>query len=140
METGSCFLSDGTCLHRDRNLTLYILGWSLSGVLILFGVYVAFIDKSQQILSRQNLEVSKALATAKRDDAFKAFLVGFSEDEQFILRAVHDQDGIKQSTLRFKTGLSKATLSSLLSSLEENKIVKRKVSGKTKEVYLVKRF
>ena len=50
------------------------------------------------------------------------------------------QEGIKQSTLRYKTDMSKTTLSLMLKSLEERKFVKRKPSGKTNQVYLVKKF
>ncbi|MBS1267218.1 MAG: hypothetical protein MAG795_01190 [Candidatus Woesearchaeota archaeon] len=143
-ETGSCYLSDGTCLHKDRNITTYLIGGAVSVAMLFFGLYLRFIDKTQEFLEKHQKQVSKALSKAKKEerkkDEFQAFLAGFEEDEQKILKAVKDQEGIKQSTLRYKTNLSKTAVSLILKSLEEKGFVSRKPSGKTKEVYLVKKF
>ncbi|MBD3164626.1 hypothetical protein GF323_05495 [Candidatus Woesearchaeota archaeon] len=138
-EKGSCFLEDGTCLH-ERSLGLYIVGYILSAGLIILGLYLLLFDKTQKLLAEQQARVSSALEKASKKDEFNAYLSGFSKEEQDILKAVREQEGIKQSTLRFRTGISKTKLSLLLKSLEERDVVKRKTAGKTNEVYLRKKF
>ncbi len=142
-ENGSCFLDDGTCLH-ERNLGLYVFGFGMAGAILLFGFYLTFFDKTQQLIAEHQIKVSKALAAAKKQerekDEFRAYVAGFNEEEQKILKAVKDQEGIKQSTLRFKTNISKTALSLILKSLEEREIISRKPAGKTKEIYLIKKF
>jgi len=139
-ETGSCYLDDGTCLHDEQSNAMYVAGWILSAALIILGAYLVFFDKTQQLLAEQQKEVSSALKAAKKEDSFKAFLAGFSDEEQSVLKAIKEQDGIKQSTLRYRTGMSKTSLSLLLKSLESKKIISRKTSGKTNEVFLRKKF
>jgi uncharacterized membrane protein len=139
-EQGSCFLEDGTCLHASQEISLYIIGWILSAALIVLGGYLIFFDKTQKVLAEHQLKVSSALQEAKKDDKFEAFLAGFPKDEQDILKAIKEQEGIQQATLRFRTGISKTKLSLLLKSLEEREIISRKSSGKTNEVYLRKKF
>jgi len=140
---GTCYLEDGTCLHK-QNLPMYIFGWTLSGVLFLFGIYLTFFDRTQKMITEHQIKISSALESAKKQDRekdeFNAYLAGFNEDEQIVLKAIREQDGIKQSTLRFRTNISKTTLSLILRNLEDKKIINTKVSGKTKEVYLVKKF
>lgn len=143
-DKGSCYLNDGTCLHEDRSFTFYIVGWAISGILVIIGIYFFIMAKTQEILSSQTELVSENLAKAKKlekeKDEFKAFLSGFSSDEKKILKVVKEQEGIKQSTLRFKTGMSKTTLSLILKSLEERDIISRKTAGKTKQIYLRSKF
>jgi uncharacterized membrane protein len=142
-ETGSCFNEEGTCLHEQNN-TLFVVGWSLSGALLLFGVYLAIFDKTQRVIAEHQVKVSSALESAMKEDKKKsqvdAYLAGFSDDEQNVLKVVFEQQGIQQSTLRFRTGLSKTSLSLILRDLEERNVISRKDSGKTKQVFTIKKF
>jgi len=142
-QAGSCYLEDGTCLH-DRSLLPFIAGWILSASLLILGIYLAIFDKTQSLLAKQHLEVSSALKAAKiqdkQKDEFKAFLSGFTEEEQKVLQAIQEQEGIKQATLRYRVGMSKASLSLLLKSLAERNIVNKKPAGKTNQLYLIRKF
>jgi uncharacterized membrane protein len=143
MNEGTCFLEDGTCLHK-QNLPLYIFGWVLSASILIFGIYLVFFDKTQKFMTEHQIKVSEALSSAKKHerekDEFKAYLAGFEKDEQKVLSAIKEQEGIKQSTLRYRTNISKTALSLILKALEDKKVITRKPSGKTKEIYLVKKF
>ncbi|MFH1641780.1 MAG: hypothetical protein ABIC04_02680 [Nanoarchaeota archaeon] len=140
---GTCYLEDGTCLHK-KDLPLYIFGWAMAGALFLFGIYLSVFDKTQEMITQHQIKISGALESAKKQerdkDEFNAYLAGFSAEEQNVLKAIKDQEGIKQSTLRFRTNNSKTALSLILKGLEEKKIISRKPAGKTKEIYLIKRF
>ena len=62
-----------------------------------------------------------------------------TEISQF-LKAVKDQEGITQSTLKFRTDLSKSKVSQILTDFEKKHLIKREIQGKTYSVYLAKKF
>lgn len=140
--SGSCYLEDGTCLHDELDRRPYKYGYAISIALLLFGIYLAFIDRTAERLLLHQESVAKELAAAKRlrdrDEAFAAYLEGFPDEERRVLSAVRAQDGIKQNTLRIKTGMSKTGLSLLLKELEARGHVRRERDGKTNRIYLAK--
>ncbi|MFC1691751.1 helix-turn-helix transcriptional regulator [Nanoarchaeota archaeon] len=139
-QEGTCYLDDGTCLHEDRDFTVYVIGWVFSGVLILFGVYIGFIDKTQQVLAEHQIKVSSALKEHKQleldEEKFSILLKGLDVDEKKVVKAVKEQDGITQQTLRLRTDLHKSKLSIILDGLEKKNLIKRVAKGKTKQVFL----
>ena len=139
-EHGTCFRDDGSCLHADRDYSYLIFGAGLSLALIALGAYLVFFDKTQEVLARHQVQVSSALKEARKDEKFDSFLAGFTPEEQELLKIIKNQDGIKQATLRIKAGMSKTSVSLILSSLEERGVIARKPVGKTNEVYLKKPF
>ncbi|MBW3003048.1 MarR family transcriptional regulator [Candidatus Woesearchaeota archaeon] len=132
-EQGSCYLEDGTCLHEDRDITGYIAGWILSAALAALGVYLVFFEKSQKhIIS--TLEKQKQVQ--HEEERFEILLKGLNEDEKKVIKAVKEQDGITQQTLRLRTDLHKSKLSIVLDGLEKKGLVTRQEKGKTKAVFL----
>lgn len=132
-EQGSCFLEDGTCLHADRNVTPYMITWVFSAAIVALGSYLVFFDKSQK-------EIVKTLENQKHiqieDEKFNILLKGLDQEEKTVIKAVKEQDGITQQTLRLRTDLHKSKLSIVLDGLEKKQLITRKEKGKTKQVFL----
>lgn len=132
-KTGSCYLDDGTCLHEDRILWPYIAVWVVSAVLLALGTYLFAFEKSQKeilaVLERQK-------HVQNEEERLGILLRGLDADEQGVLLAVKEQDGISQSTLRLRTDMHKSRLSLVLGRLEKKGLVKRVEKGKTKKVFL----
>ena len=61
---------------------------------------------------------------------------GLDSFEKKAMKAVKEQDGITQNTLRIRTDMSKAKLSYVLQDLEERGLIKRVKKGKTLAVFL----
>lgn len=132
-DQGSCFLEDGTCLHADRDITFYIIVWIMSAGIMALGTYLLFFEKSQkEIIS--TLEKQKLSRSA--EEKFNILLKGLDNDEKKVMKAVKEQDGITQQTLRLRTDLHKSKLSIVLDGLEKKGLVSRKTKGKTKQVFI----
>lgn len=132
-QEGTCFLDDGTCLHEDRSLIGYIIGWFISAIMIALGLFLSLFEKSQKAII-STLEKQKQVQT--KEEKFDILLKGLDEDEKKIIRAVKDQDGITQQTLRLRTDMHKSKLSILLDRLEKKGLIKRVEKGKTNQVFL----
>ena len=97
------------------------------------GLYLIFFEKSQKhIISA--LEKQKQVQT--EEEKFNILLKGLSSEEQKVIKAVKDQDGITQQTLRLRTDLHKSKLSIILDNLEKKGLIARKEKGKTKQVFI----
>ena len=132
-EQESCFLEDGMCLHADRDLTYYIVAWIFSAALAALGAYLLFFEKSQK-------EIVSALGKQKQmkieEEKFEILLKGLDAGEKKVIKAVKEQDGITQQTLRLRADMHKSKLSIVLDGLEKKRLVKRVSKGKTKQVFL----
>lgn len=87
-----------------------------------FGADRVIIDHTDEVIDKTFIDSIKS--------------AGFDPDRRKILKTVKENDAITQSTLRFKTGMSKAHLSMLINDLERNGFISRKPKGRTYEVYI----
>lgn len=131
----SCdFMEDGgTCpAENHTHWQTYLAIILLSGIIAL-GVYLIFFEKSQkEIISTLN----KQKQIQNQEEKFEILLKGLNEEEKKIIKAVKEQDGITQQTLRLRTDMHKSKLSIVLDNLEKKELISRKEKGKTKEVFL----
>lgn len=101
------------------------------------GVYLLFFSTSEEAIMKR-LEEEKNLKI--EENKFELFLKALDDNERKVLKAVKEQDGITQSTLKYRTDLSKAKVSQILTGFERKNIVKREAKGKTYAVYLAESF
>ncbi len=140
-ETGTCYI-DGTCLHGQSNL-YSVIGFVVAGLLALLGAYLivnSIRHKPEDDLKRHKEELTRVVKESKDTDKFEVFLSAFDDQEKLILKAIREQDGILQSTLRFRVGMGKASLSLKLKEFENKGLITREPAGTTNKVFLRKRF
>jgi len=135
-EEESCECEDmvenGFCPVNGQGHWQTYAGIILITAIAALGIYLIFFEKSQK-------EIVSALSKQKQikinEEKFDILLKGLDKDEQKIMIAVKEQDGITQQTLRLRADLHKSKLSILLDGLEKKDLIKRVAKGKTKQVY-----
>src|SRR3989338_10756303 len=121
------------CQRVESLLGLSHIAVGLISFIAALGIYLLFFSTSEEaILKRLEEEKDKKI----EQDKFELVLKAMDENEQKVLKAVKEQDGITQSTLKFRTDLSKAKVSQILTDFEKKHLIKREGKGKTYAVYL----
>ncbi|MBD3248427.1 MarR family transcriptional regulator [Candidatus Woesearchaeota archaeon] len=123
----------GFCPHEEQTSWQTYLGIILISGVAALGIYLIFFEKSQkEVIS--TLEKQKRLQT--KEEKFDILMKGLDPEERKIIKAVKDQDGITQQTLRLRADMHKSKLSIVLDRLEKKGLISRKEKGKTKQVFL----
>ena len=125
------------CQRVESLLGLSHIAVGLISFIGALGVYLLFFSTSEEaILKRLEEEKNMKLEQNKFDLVLKAM----DENEIKVLKAIKEQEGITQSTLKFRTDLSKSKVSQILTDFEKKHLVKRELKGKTYAVYLTENF
>lgn len=74
------------------------------------------------------------------NDKFSLLLRPLDDNEQKVLISIREQEGITQSTLKYRANLSKAKVSQILTDFERKGLIARKAKGKTYQVFLTENF
>jgi len=127
-----CFPNQN-CNTIERTLSMSHIAIGILSFLFALGFYLLFFNKTEKvILERLEKEKEEKINNAK----FEMLLKALDSYEQKVIRAIKEQDGITQNTLRLRVDMSKAKLSYVLQELEKRKIIKRIKKKKTLAIYL----
>ena len=125
------------CQRVESLLGLSHIAVGLISFIGALGIYLLFFSTSEEaILRRLEEEKNKKLEM----DKFDLILKAMDENEQKVLKAIKEQDGITQSTLKFRADLSKAKISQILTDFERKNLIIRELKGKTYAVHLMENF
>ena len=120
-----CNMNEG-CESVQDLLNITNIGFGLFGFMFALGFYILFFNKTEEMLIKRLDE----------DEKFKIILKALDNYEKKVLKAVKEQNGITQNTLKLRTDMSKAKLSYVLQELEKRNLIKRSPKGKTLQVFL----
>ena len=101
------------------------------------GIYLLFFSTSEEAILKR-LEEEKNMKIEQ--DKFDLILKAMDDNEKKVLKAIKEQNGITQSTLKYRADLSKAKVSQILTDFEKKQLIKREAKGKTYSVYLTENF
>ncbi len=125
------------CQRVESLLGLSHIAVGLISFIGALGIYLLFFSTSEEaILKRLDEEKNREVEQNK----FELILKAMDDSEKKVLKAIKEQEGITQSTLKFRTDLSKAKVSQILTDFEKKHLVKRELKGKTYAVYLTENF
>jgi len=127
-----CF-PNSECFAIEKGLSMSHLAIGIFSFILALGFYLLFFNKTEKaILEKLEKEKEEKIEDAK----FEMLMKALDPYEQKVLKAVKEQDGITQNTLRLRIDMSKAKLSYVLQELEKRGIIKRVDKGKTLAIYL----
>ena len=125
------------CQRVESLMSLSHVAVGLISFIGALGIYLLFFSTSEEAILKR-LEEEKNMKI--EGDKFELVLKAMDDNEKKVLKAIKEQDGITQSTLKFRTDLSKAKVSQILTDFEKKHLVKREAKGKTYAVYLAENF
>ena len=139
-QTNNCNPSQ-ECQQVNSLLGLSHIAVGFLAFIFALGFYLLFFNKSETSRYNDALEKINEEKTQKStEDKFNLLLRPLDENERNVLTAIKDQEGITQSTLKYRANLSKAKVSQILSDFEKKDLIARKAKGKTYEVFLTGNF
>lgn len=128
-----CYPNTPECLRVENFLSISHIAVGIMAFLFSLGVYLIFFSKGEEaILKRLEDNKNKEIGEEK----FNIILKALDDYEKKVLKAVREQEGITQNTLRLRADMSKAKLSYVLQELEKRNLIKRIKKGKTLAIYL----
>src|SRR3989344_7292093 len=119
------------CQHVESMLGISHIAVGLISFVAALGVYLLFFSTSEEAIMKR-LEEEKNVKVS--EGKFEIMLKAMDESERRVLKAVREQEGITQTTLRYRADMSKSKLSQVLASFEKKDLIKRVEKGKTYEV------
>ena len=125
------------CQRVESLLGLSHVAVGLISFIAALGIYLLFFSTSEEAILKR-LEEEKNMKVDH--DKFELILKAMDENEQKVIKAIKEQEGITQSTLKFRTDLSKAKVSQILTDFEKKQLIKREAKGKTYAVHLTENF
>src|SRR3989338_1147508 len=103
----------GECQRVESLIGLSHIAVGLVSFIGALGVYLLFFSTSEEAILRR-LEEEKNIKVEQ--GRFELILKAMDENEKKVLKAVKEQEGITQSTLKYRTDLSKAKVSQILTN------------------------
>ena len=125
------------CQRVESLLGLSHIAVGLISFIAALGIYLLFFSTSEEAILKR-LEEEKSMKMDQ--DKFELILKAMDDNEKKVLKAIKEQEGVTQSTLKFRTDLSKAKVSQILTDFEKKHLVRRELKGKTYAVYLAENF
>ena len=125
------------CQRVESLLGLSHIAVGLISFIGALGIYLLFFSTSEEAILRRLEENAN---NKIEENKFELVLKAMDENEIKVLKAIKEQEGITQSTLKFRTDLSKAKVSQILTDFEKKHLIKRELKGKTYAVYLMENF
>ena len=129
--------STNECQRVESLLGLSHVAVGLISFIGALGIYLLFFSTSEEAILKR-LEEEKNMKI--EEDKFELVLKAMDDNEKKVLKAIKEQSGITQSTLKYRTDLSKAKVSQILTDFEKKHLIKREEKGKTYAVYLAENF
>ena len=127
-----CF-DNPRCFALEKGLSILHFAVGIFSFIMALGFYLLFFNKTEKaILEKLENEKNNKI----EDEKFNILLKALDSYEQKVLKAIKEQDGITQNTLRLRVDMSKAKLSYVLQELEKRGLIKRIEKGKTLAIYL----
>lgn len=124
---------NGECIDIKNLFTFTNIGFGFFGFIFALGFYLLFFNKTEKAIL-QKLEDEKN--DKIEDEKFALILRALDDYGKKVLKAIKEQDGITQNTLRIRTDISKSKLCYVLQELEKRGLIKRIPKGKTLQIFL----
>ena len=125
------------CQRIESLLGLSHIAVGLISFIGALGIYLLFFSTSEEAILKR-LEEEKKMKIG--ENKFELILKAMDENEKNVLKAIKEQEGITQATLKYRADLSKAKVSQILTDFEKKHLIKRELKGKTYAVHLTENF